>query len=458
LTAVSPPLRLNLVHASSGSGGWLQRRWVAGACCALALAVVSPAHAGTVLDWNAVVLDVIRLMRLTPPMASRELAIVNVAAYDAVCAADGLLCRPYHYNGPAVAGASPAAAAAAAAYRVLARLEPGVAARAPALASRMQGLYRRDTGDARMPSTAAGIALGEQRADDLLALRAHDGFNVSPPPYYGSPKPGAWRPTPPDLAPGLLPQWATMPPWTMHSPAQFRPPGPPPMRSANWTGSFNMTEALGPADGAVRNPERTQIALFWADDEGTETPPGHWIDIASGIAAEKHLNIVDEARLMALLSTAEADAAIVAWDAKYAYSTWRPVTAINDAADSGNAEVTPDPVWKPLLATPPFPEYVSGHSTFSSAAVTILARFFGGDVADFSARTDAPRLRGVVRHFTSFSAAAEEAGMSRIYGGIHFRFSHRDGAVAGSKLANYIFDNFFQPAEPIAASVNATIP
>jgi hypothetical protein len=436
----------------------LRRRWLTGACGALALAVAVPAHAGTVLDWNAIVLDVIRLMRLAPPMASRELAIVDTATYDAVCAADGLLCRPYHYDGPAVTGASPEVAAAAAAYRVLARLEPGIASRSPALAARIQALYRRDAGDARMPSIAAGIALGEQRADDILALRARDGFNVSPAPYYGSPKPGAWRPTPPDLAPGLLPQWATLPPWTMRSPSQFRPAGPPPMRSANWAGSVNMTEALGSANGVVRSAERTQIALFWADDDGTETPPGHWIDIAIGIAAQKHLSIVDEARLMALVSTAEADAAIVAWDAKYTYNAWRPITAIDSAADSGNAEVTPDASWKPLLATPPFPEYVSGHSTFSAAAATILGRFFGSDAADFTVRTDAARLRGVTRHFTSFSAAAEDAGMSRIYGGIHFRFSHLDGKAAGQKLANYIFDNFFQPTEPIAASVNATTP
>ena len=355
-------------------------------------------------------------------------------------------------------GASAEAAAAAAAYRVIARLEPGVAARAPALAARMQALYRRDTGGAHSSSVAAGIALGEQRADDILALRAHDGFNVSPPPDWGSPKPGVWRPTAPDLAPGLLPQWATMPPWTMRSPLQFRPPGPPPMTSPAWTGSLNMTQALGSANSAVRNAERTQIAFFWSDDDGTETPPGHWIDIAMGIAAAKHLNIVDEARLMGLMSTALADAAIVAWDAKYAFNSWRPITAINNAGETGNTEITPDTNWKPLLATPPFPEYVSGHSTFSGAAATILARFFGGDAMDFSVRTDAPQLHGAVRHFTSFSAAAEEAGMSRIYGGIHFRFSHLDGITAGYRLANYDFDNFFQPVAPIAASINSSPP
>ena len=433
------------------------RGLLAPACCALVLALAPvPVQADTVLDWNAVVLDVIRLMRLTPPMASRELAIVNTAAFDAVDAASGLPFQPYHYDGAAVADASPRAAAAAAAYRVLSRLEPGVAARAPALAARMQALYERDTrGGAPAASLAAGIALGEQRADAIMALRAHDGFNVSPPPYWGSAKPGAWRPTPPEMAPAMLPQWATMPPWTLRSPAQFRPPGPPPMNSGKWAGSVNMTQALGSAAGRARTSERTQIALFWADNEGTETPPGHWIDIAAGIAAARRLDLVDEARLMALLSTAEADAAIAAWDAKYAYAAWRPITAIGEAAASGNTEVTPDREWKPLLPTPPFPEYISGHSAFSAAAAAVLARFFGGDRMAFSARSDTPELRAVVRRFTSFSAAAEEAGMSRIYGGIHFHFSHLDGLAVGDAVGRYVFDNFFQRQAAIATSVSA---
>ena len=209
----------------------------------------------------------------------------------------------------------------------------------------------------------------------------------------------------------------------------------------------------------MRATERTQIALFWTDADGTETPPGHWIDIAIGIAAAKRLELVDEARLMALLSTAEADAAIVAWDAKYTFNAWRPITAIGDR---GRRPATPrsrptrrgrrccrrrrSPNTSPATArsAPPPP--------------TILARFFGGDRMDFNARTDAPRLRGVVRHFASFSAAAEEAGMSRIYGGIHFRFSHLDGAAAGDRLARYVFDNFFRPLAPIAASVNSSAP
>jgi membrane-associated phospholipid phosphatase len=389
-------------------------------------------------------------------MASRELAIVNTAVFDAVDAANGLPFRPYRYDGPGVPEASPRAAAGAAASRVLSRLEPGIEARAPALAARIRALYDRDARGGGPPAAlVAGIALGEQRADAIMALRAHDGFNVSPPPYWGSAKSGAWRSTPPDMAPGLLPQWATMPPWTMRSPSQFRPPGPPPMGASKWAGSVNMTQALGSAKAGVRATERTQIALFWSDADGTETPPGHWIDIGAGIAAARHLELMDEARLMALLSTAEADAAIAAWDAKYAYNAWRPVTAIREAAAAGSTAVTPDPAWTPLLATPPFPEYISGHSAFSAASAAVLARFFGSDQIPFSARSDAPELRSMVRRFAGLSAAAEEAGMSRIYGGIHFRFSHLDGAATGEAIGRYVFDNFFQPQAAIATSFSA---
>ena len=422
----------------------------------MALVIALPqARADAVLDWNLVLLDVIRQLRLTPPTASREMAVMNTAVYDAVSTASGLLYRPYHYDGAPVLGASTAAAAAAAAYRVLSSIDPESSRRAPALAARMRALYERDAGRAKSASVKAGVALGERQASAILALRAHDGFDATPPPYVGAAKPGAWRPTPPGMLPGLLPQWANMAPWTMTSPTQFRPAGPPPMTSAIWAGSFNMVQALGSLDGTLRKPARTEIAQFWADEEGSETPPGHWLDIAIGVAMRKHLDLLDNARLMAMVSAAEADAAIVAWDAKYAYSTWRPVTAIAEAADSGNAEVTPDPQWAPLLTTPPFPEYISGHSTFSGAAATILARFFGDDRVEFTTRTDAPQLRGVEHHFASFSQAAEEAGMSRIYGGIHFLFAHRDGIAAGRKLAQYVFDNFFQPVAPISASASA---
>src|SRR5205823_2806872 len=139
------------------------------------------------------------------------------------------------------------------------------------------------------------------------------------------------------------------------------------------------------------------------------------------------------------LDIALADAAIVAWDAKYTYNSWRPVTAIRNAGQAGNPDVTADPNWTPLLVTPNFPEYISGHSTFSAAAATILDSFFGNNVG-FS--TTSVTLPGVARSFATFDQAAAEAGQSRIYAGIHFQFANQDGLAAGRSLADYVLGSF----------------
>jgi membrane-associated phospholipid phosphatase len=155
---------------------------------------------------------------------------------------------------------------------------------------------------------------------------------------------------------------------------------------------------------------------------------------------------VDEARLFALLNIALADAGIAAWDAKYAYDFWRPVTAIQQAEFDNNPQTTAgqrhserNPAWDSLIGTPPFPEYVSGHSAFSGAAEAILANFFGENVSFTSTSSGLP---GISRSYDSFAAAADEAGISRIYGGIHFLAADVDGLAASRALGNYVFDNF----------------
>src|SRR5262249_7147764 len=163
------------------------------------------------------------------------------------------------------------------------------------------------------------------------------------------------------------------------------------------------------------------IARFWADGSGTVTPPGHWNQIAAEIANSSTNNLADNARLLAELNFALADAGIVAWDAKYHYGFWRPITAIRESDIDNNPDTEQEPGWNSLLITPPFPEYISGHSTFSGAAATILTFAFGDN---FAFSTTSPGLPNVTRSFTSFQQAAEEAGRSRIYGGIHYQFSN----------------------------------
>src|SRR5262249_55218942 len=150
--------------------------------------------------------------------------------------------------------------------------------------------------------------------------------------------------------------------------------------SPEWADAFNEVKSLGAANSPTRTEEQTQIARFWVDGLGTYTPPGHWNQIAGEIAQARGNSLAENARLFMQLNVALADAAIVAWDAKYHAEFWRPVTAIRAAASDGNDETAADPGWTSLLVTPNFPEYVSGHSTFSGAAEAILAAAFGADV------------------------------------------------------------------------------
>src|SRR5207247_1352372 len=129
--------------------------------------------------------------------------------------------------------------------------------------------------------------------------------------------------------------------------------------------------------------------------------------------------------------------------AKYIYDFWRPVTAIRAGDTDGNPATAPDPTWSSFIVTPPFPDYVSGHSTFSAAAATVLAMFYGRDNLPFTTGSDF--MPGVFRSFDSFSAAAAEAASSRVYGGIHFRFASDDGLAAGLSIGQWTFTNYLQP-------------
>ena len=199
-------------------------------------------------------------------------------------------------------------------------------------------------------------------------------------------------------------------------------------------------KAVGEIGSRTRTAEQTEIALFWADGAGTVTPPGHWNLIAQEVAGN---NMRQNARLFALLNVALADAAIAAWDAKYTYNFWRPVTAIRAGDTDGNPATAPDPAWMSLIITPPFPEYTSGHSTFSGAAAAVLSLFFGTPRVPFSTISDG--LPNVVRDFRGFLQAAREAAVSRMYGGIHFRSANDDGLAAGSEIGEWTFEKTMRP-------------
>lgn len=427
---------------------------------ALTVFGVASARADVVTDWNNAALDAIRVNRTPPPRASRTLAMLHVSIYDAVngisrthepylvrstvpASASARALRgldrareenPGHSKVPA--SASKEAAASAAAHLVLSALFPTNTAAFDALHARTLAGIR--TG----PQKRMGIVWGQKVGSLVLAARADDGSDatVAPPPALG---PGDWVPTPPAFAPYLLPQWGDLTPFTMSDHAQVRPPGPPALDSAAYATAFNEIKALGAAVGSTRTADQSQIALFWADGAGTETPPGHWNHIAQDVGAAQGNTMEENARLFALLNLAMADAAICAWDAKYTFHNWRPVTAIRMADLDGNPDTAPDPAWASFIVTPPFPDYVSGHSTFSGSAATVLAMFYGTDDISFTSVSDF--LPGVTRSFTSFSSAAMEAMNSRLYGGIHYRFANEDGLASGLEIGQWAFTHYLQP-------------
>src|SRR5262249_30706299 len=162
-----------------------------------------------------------------------------------------------------------------------------------------------------MPQTRAGIAWGETVADEILAARVGDGADAAVTLPFAS-GPGVWVPTPPAFAPYLLPQWGFMQPFCMKSSSEFRPPGPPALSSAKYAVDVSEVKLLGAATISMRTADQSQIALFWADGAGTETPPGHWNSIASDVAAAQGNTLEENARLFALLNLALADAAVCA--------------------------------------------------------------------------------------------------------------------------------------------------
>ena len=393
------------------------------------LSVASLATGDVVTDWNTAALNAIRASSTTPPQASRALAILHTSIYDAV---NGIFRthEPYFVKQKGPSNASEEAAASAAAHRVLITLFPTSAATFDQLHQAILAGIRNDSRKRR------GIEWGESVADQILLWRSTDGSGevVSAPTGSG---PGVWQPTPTGYLPYLLPQWGFVTPFAMPTSSFFRPNGPPPLGSAKYAADYNEVKALGENDSTTRTAEQTEIARFWADGAGTVTPPGHWNVIAQDVATDRRLTIRQNARLFALLNVAMADAAIAAWDAKYVYNFWRPVTAIRAGDTDGNPATDPDPTWMSLIVTPPFPDYISGHSTFSGAAATVLSLFYGTPRVPFSTTSDA--LPNVVRDFRGFLQVAREAALSRMYGGIHYRFANDDGLAVGLAIGAWTF-------------------
>ncbi len=403
--------------------------------------------ANSAVHWNEIALEAIKDTSTAPMYATRLLVMESVAVYDVINAIEHDPLFMADLDRPVRGRISTEAAIAQAGYEVLMGIyasDSGPYAGSAALRENLQAELTASL--AEIPDGGAeqrGIRLGHDIARSILAQRAGDGWDavIDPQTEIGT-DPGEWRPTPTGFANPLAPHWGDVTPWAVESAQQFMPEAPPTLTSNEYAAAYNETKQLGAANSeqlGLRTADQTQIALFWADGAGTYTPPGHWNNIAGEVAQAEGRTTAEIAGLFAELNVALADAAITCWEAKYTYDLWRPVTAINLGDLDGNPLTVADPSWRPLIVTPPFPEYTSGHSTFSGAAAAILTAEFGDNYA-FTTGTSStdPAIAGVTRSFSSFTEAAEEAGRSRIYGGIHFDFANQNGLESGRQIAEWV--------------------
>src|SRR6201984_1896119 len=262
-----------------------------------------------------------------------------------------------------------------------------------------------------------GLAVGAQAAADILALRANDGrFPPSPPPFLGSTAIGQWRPTPsllpgtpPSFAPGLTPWVAAVRPFTMHSDSQFGVDPPPALTSQQWADDYNETKAVGSLTSNTRSAEQTEIGYFWAD-----SGPVLWQNALRDISRNYLTDTGETARMYALAEAAMADAQIACWDSKYFYNFWRPITSIRLGSQAANRATVVDPDWQPLINTPNFPEYPSGHADISGAVSHVLRLFFGTDDLAFQMTSTVGLAPQKTRSFTSFSQAEQEVIDARV--------------------------------------------
>jgi hypothetical protein len=293
------------------------------------------------------------------------------------------------------------------------------------------------------PGWSLGAAVGFAAAQYILVVRSTDGL-LAPVPYTPGSGPGAWVPTLPAFARALLPGFGHGVPFALHTGDQFRPDGPPFLGSDQYAADLNEVKAIGASTSearGLRTPEQSATARFWL---GNSIPI--FQQIARRLSEDRHMGLSENAPFFALLSIAGVDAYIAAWDAKYAYNFWRPITAIRAADTDGNPATVAESDWLPLGPTPPFPDYVSGHTTYTGAFVHVLETIFGTGSVPFRVENLNVPLTERVRTYTSFRQLSSEMIDARVLAGIHFRTADRDGNRLGRQVAQFALTHVLRAA------------
>jgi uncharacterized protein (TIGR03118 family) len=414
------------------------------AAAAGAVTSVSPGQAAPssaqsvdpVVQWNKNLLAIVRTPGAQPATIhpTRSFAVMHAAIYDAVNAIDRAH-RAYlvHLSGVR-RDASQEAAAAAAAHEALVALYPTLASTLDA--ELQQSLAQIPDGQRK----TEGIRIGQTVADRILALRSNDGSNASPLPYTFGNAPGDYQSTPPNFPPQpQFTHWSRVTPFALESADQFRPGPPPALTSDQYSEAFNEVKSLGIAGSTTATADEALTGRFW-----NGAIQNYWNEITQTASAAHHLTTAQNARLFALLNLSFADGVIAFYDAKYTYNLWRPVTAIRAADADDNPETDADSNWLPEVGkTAPDPSYPGAHAVISAAGAEVLISFFGRDHHEFNVTSEV--LSGVERAFTSVSEAAEEATVSRVFAGQHFRFDLTSGQGLGREVADFVIDHVLGP-------------
>jgi hypothetical protein len=358
--------------------------------------------------------------------------IAQLAMFDAVNAVLDGPYRPFASRPTSPPGASPEAAAIRAAY-IVARHEFTTIGTAIDAAYAQSIAAVSDSPQA----IAEGIVVGEAAANAVLTAR--DGDRRNDPDSVGytpGSGPGVWAPTPPAFSAPQTPFLRFVTPFGYDDPGRFRPKAPPALDSKTYTDDYNESKDVGRASDTSRTAEQAATALFWSP-----SATALWTANVRSLASS--LDLLTAARFEAIGIAAVTNSLIAAWDAKYAYSFWRPVTAIRAGDTDGNRETEPDPTWTPFLTTPSHPEYPAAHTTVGAGALGFYTVWFDTDQFELAFAG----AGGAVRHYANLSEASVEEGNARVWGGMHWRNSTEVGAALGSRVGKYTATHLLKPLD-----------
>ncbi len=424
---------------------------VAGASSRSAQAVL-PALPNTIQQWNKIAEDTVVTSGAFQGEGEIYMSYTATAVYDAVVAISGGY-EPYGPGVSAPAGASVDCAVVESAYQTLHHYFPANAT--------LTGFYTEALaalGGCSSTSGLNGTAVGLASANSIIALRTGDGrltpIGTSSSFETKSPAPGVWRLTPPFAAP-QTPWLGSVQPFLLNKPGQFQPPAPTPLTSQAWVRAFDEVKTYGRATNSPRTADQTAIARFY-----TANVIRQFNIAARDLATARSLNLLETARLIAMVNTVSADALMSMINSKYRFLFWRPVTAINPSAvtadgfgpvpgfDDGNSRTVEDLTWQPLVATPNHPEYPGAHGLNTSAMAEVFSEFLGTENIDLDIRGfDAAGMAGnldAVRHYGTTDELRTEIVNARLWGGIHYRFSTEAGVQLGRKVAQYGLNHAFK--------------